>query len=87
MEGINTGEFFPALFPPLLSLSFVSFPLFLSQDHSLCCPGHGCFYFPFILSVPRTYPLRFPHLPLSRSLSPSLLPFVFLEAPFYLGFF
>lgn len=75
MEGINTREFFPALFPPQLSLFFISFPLFLSQDHSLRCPGHGCFYFPFILSVP---PYRPPEVPTSTLIKVSLTQFASL---------
>lgn len=53
----------------------------------LCCPWPELFDSLPTLSVRCTGPLLLPLLPPSRSLSSNLLPFVFLEVPFYLGFF
>ena len=82
------GNFLPALFLPLLSLS----PLApLSVPAPRVSGVHGLNFLippaPHPGSLSSMYrPLAAPTSTPSRSLSSNLLPFVFLEVPFYLGF-
>ena len=88
LKGLMPGNFLPALFLPLLSLS----PLApLSVPAPRVSGVHGLNFLippaPHPGSLSSMYrPLAAPTSTPSRSLSSNLLPFVFLEVPFYLGF-